>query len=343
MQKNNRRHTVLFFGSVSLIAGSLLVATPASAGFKWVSSDEVQSTNVSVAPQGSQAVGAPSSFGAPDTVIIESAPIAPPKAVSSMSKDLSVFTKDGSAPPQGEAVVKGFADRVPLSVALRQILPPEIGFSVAQDVSLGTLVSWRGGAPWRQVLTDMLLPAGLTISEQGQMVHVLHVAGNQDITLAPNKPLPPVSEAGKPLSLLPSVLPVAPPKTVGAAPASLASSSGYLSVPSSALSSGSRAPLVMSDSRVSSSGAWVANSGDMLKKTLETWGRSANVEVSWQAEYDYPIQASVSLSGDFEGAVRSLLSGFQDAKPQPVGYLYNNQSAGQTVLVIQTRGNNYSE
>ncbi len=330
MQKNSRRSTILFFGSASLVLGSLLVATPAYAGFKWVSYDEVQSTNVSVAPQGAQISGAaPSSFGAvPDTVIIEPAPTA------IVSKDALSLSQDGAA-------VKGFADRVPLSVALRQVLPPEIGFSVAQDVSLGTLVSWRGGAPWRQVLKDMLLPSGLTIREQGQMVHVIHMTGNQDLAVSLDKPLPPISDAGKPLSLLPPISSVAP-KSIGAGSAPLASASGFLSAPSS-LSSGAGRPHIVADSPVVGSGVWAANSGEMLKKPLETWGRSANVEVSWQAEYDYPIQASVSLSGDLEGAGRCLLSGFQDAKPQAIGYLYNIQSAGQTVLVIQTRGNNYSE
>lgn len=329
MQKNKRRSTILFLGSVSLVMGTLLVTTPAYAGFKWVSSDEVQSANVSVAPQGSQAPSAqPSSFGTLNPVVIEPAP---------MNRDISSFTKDRV--PQDEVVVKGFADRIPLSVALRQVLPPEIGFSVAQDVSLGTLVSWRGGAPWRQILKDMLLPAGLAMKEQGQMVHVVHATGNQEAALSFDRQLPPVSEAGKPLSLLPSA-PAAPP--MGASLPPLAASSGFLSAPSP-LSSAAGTSRMEPISSVSGSGEWVANTGEMLKKTLEAWGRTANVEVSWQAEYDYPVQASVSLSGNFEGAVRSLLSGFQDAKPQPVGYLYNNQSAGQTVLVIQTRGNNYSE
>ncbi len=335
MQKNNRRSTILFLGYLPLVAGALLSTTPAYAGFKWVSSDAVQSTNVSVTPQAAPATGSvPTSFGGAEAVVIESAP-------ASQEAAFSTLAKEKSKTPHDDVVVKGFADRVPLSVALRQVLPPEIGFSVAQDVSLGTPVSWRGGAPWRQVLKDMLSPSGLTMREQGQMVHVVHMTEGQDSALSLDKPLPPVSGNGKPLSLLPSLSAVAP-KSAGSSPAPLASSSGFLSAPNALASGVERSPVV-ADSSAAGLGAWQANSGDMLKKTLETWGRNANVEVSWQAEYDYPVQASVSFSGDFEGAVRNLLSGFQEAKPQPVGYLYNNQSAGQTVLVIQTRGNNYSE
>jgi len=88
---------------------------------------------------------------------------------------------------------------------------------------------------------------------------------------------------------------------------------------------------------------WNAHKGQMLRDVLMDWGRRANVDVSWQAEYDYPFQASVSVGGTFEDAIRSLLVGFQDADPRPVGYLYNNQKAGQRVLVIQTRGNNYAD
>jgi len=63
----------------------------------------------------------------------------------------------------------------------------------------------------------------------------------------------------------------------------------------------------------------------------------------WSTEYDYPVQASASFSGSFEEAVRDLLSGFVDAKPQPFGRLHDNPSVGQRILVIQTRGNTNGE
>jgi len=318
MNERLLRHTVLSLGTAALLFSPSMV----HAGFRWVPSDEVQSVGVVVAPP------APASETALPLII--DSPSAPSVGAEGDKND----TKPQAL--SADAEVKGFADQVPLSVAIRQVLPPGVGFSVSQDVSLGTLVSWRGGPSWRTVMKDMLLPAGLAMKEEGATVRVVRA-----MTLSDNG----AGDTAKPMPLLPPVpaaglSPIAP---AGSAGPKLASASGYLMPPPGVVSS--LAPSLRERVVPPSGGGdmWRASSGEMLKKVLEDWGRMAGVEVSWQAEYDYPIQASVSLSGSFESATRALLSGFQDAQPQPVGYLYNNQSVGQTVLVVQTRGNNYSE
>jgi Toxin co-regulated pilus biosynthesis protein Q len=88
---------------------------------------------------------------------------------------------------------------------------------------------------------------------------------------------------------------------------------------------------------------WTASRGDTLHKVLEDWSHRAGAEFEWSAEYDYPLQASVSFTGTYEEAVRSLLSGFEEAHPQPVAELHANPGAGQMVLVIQARGNSYTD
>ena len=106
------------------------------------------------------------------------------------------------------------------------------------------------------------------------------------------------------------------------------------------------APPLVASSRLSSAGVvdtWTATRGDTLHKALQEWSRRAGTEFEWLAEYDYPLQASISFTGTYEEAVRSLLSGFEDAHPQPVAELHANPGAGQMVLVIQTRGNSYAD
>ena len=82
--------------------------------------------------------------------------------------------------------------------------------------------------------------------------------------------------------------------------------------------------------------------GDTLHKVLSDWCQHSNVELQWQAEYDYPVEASAHFEGKFEDAVRGLLAGFDGARPQPVAELHANRGAGQRVLVVQARGNSYS-
>lgn len=237
-----------------------------------------------------------------------------------------------AAPPAAsfgkDKAVQGFANNVPLAVALRQVLPADISFSVGKNVDLSTLVSWRGGESWRQTVNNMLQPAGLSMREQGQSITVVRSqdAGDGGAVSQPFSAGASSQTMGdsRPMQLLPSTLP---------------ESSSFVNPPTYA------APQVGggSQSLDPSVDSWSANRGDTLRKVLEDWSRRANIEVSWQAEYDYPLQASVSVTGTYEEAVRGLLAGFQEAQPQPIGSLHNNQTAGQTVLVVQTRGNNYSD
>jgi len=202
--------------------------------------------------------------------------------------------------------VHGFAKQVPLAVALRQVLPVGYGFSVDPDVDLGVLVSFQGGKPWRDTLKEALDPAGLVMHEQGQMITIGHA----------EMPLVSTSEAA---ALMASNRPLPP-----------------LSAPTPVIM-----PVPMNMGPVAE--RWEATRGDSLRKIIESWARRANVELNWMAEYDYPLQASASFSGTFEDAVRNLLTGFEDAHPQPIAELHENTHLGQKVLVVETRGNNYSD
>lgn len=211
-----------------------------------------------------------------------------------------------AASPSSE-IVHGFARQVPLAVALREILPAGYAFSIDADVDMGILVSFQGGRPWRDTLRDSLEPAGLVMREAGQMVTI----GRADsMAIAPAMPVKTSSRA------LPSPHLVEVP------------------VVQNAQSTASPVPLTE---------PWRADRGDNLHRILETWCSRAGVELDWMAEYDYPLQASISFSGSFEEAVRSLLSGFENAHPQPIAELHINSNLGQKVLVIGTRGNSNTD
>ena len=201
-------------------------------------------------------------------------------------------------------VVRGFAKQVPLAVALRQILPPGYGFSVDPDVDLGVLISFQGGKPWRDTLKDALEPAGLAMHEDGQMVTV-----------------------GRAENMVISTSLVAPHAMAPSQPVDMPATEAMSMAPTNE-------PVVEK---------WQASRGDSLHKIVQAWSERANVELNWLAEYDYPLQASVSFSGTYEDAVRNLLTGFQEASPQPIAKLHLNPALGQKVMIVETRGNNYSD
>jgi len=291
---------------------------------------------------------------ASDNVIAQSAPPVPTAGMRAPPLPLpptSLPEMSATAAPQ-ETLVQGFANNVPLAVALREVLPPGYGFSIDQDVDLGTLVSFQGGKPWHETLMGMLEPAGLTMREEGVMIAIGRMqsaAARPPSSAPPPASVPPqevAANVGSGMSPPPYIKPV-PSSTIPVwagkpvtGPKPLLTQPSVPSLPPPAL------PPLVSSLQVTASPAvdtWTAARGDTLHKVLETWARRAHAEFEWSAEYDYPLQASVSFTGTFEDAVRSLLSGFEEAHPQPVAELHDNSEAGQMVLVVQTRGNSYTD
>jgi len=221
--------------------------------------------------------------------------------------DLSTETISVASSPQPGIVsdadiVQGFASQVPLALAMRQILPVNYSFSVDQGVDMGTLVSYKGGKPWSETLNTMLASAGLEARQQGMLV----VVGR---AMAP--------AVSPPVQTLPWLSPDKAQASV--------------SIPTSK-------PTL----NLSSAEGWSAERGETLRGVLIGWCNRAGVEIKWLAEYDYPIEASARFVGGFEDAVRNLFAGFDGARPQPVGELHINPRAGQSVLVVQARGNSYT-
>ncbi|MBU6475188.1 MAG: hypothetical protein KGQ70_04420, partial [Alphaproteobacteria bacterium] len=176
--------------SVALLAAR---ATPALAGFTWL---QPPPAPVAAAP-------APAPAAVPQMPAQKVAPIqAAPLAVAAVEK---------KAPPADN--LSGFASGVPLSLALQQVVPARYDVVLGHGVRGRTHVSWQGGKPWEQVLSDMLAPAGLDFSLSGEKLTVKRSAKPAKGAIVPesmvaeNQALPEKSPA--PLA---APIPVAPPE-----------------------------------------------------------------------------------------------------------------------------------
>ena len=341
-------------------------------------------------------------------------PIVPAVAEKPIVAPVAAAPKAAAPAKPDSDIVRGFANRVPLTVALRQLLPPAYSFSVDQDVDMGILISFKGGKPWRTTLSSALQPVGLALHEQGQMIVIgrMETAASEpmlppvtepeaksvtaDVATDPSNPVifdnapppPMVIATAKPDSnpvpvQIPNPAPAdqdainwnapasAPVVTPAVSPAVSAAVSNVTAdiraeapVPAvkpaiippkpvepvkhevpemPVVNAPVEAPTLITTSAATTPVAvtemWSADRGDSLRKVLTAWSHRAHVELEWLAEYDYPLQATVNLTGTFEDAVRNLLSGFEGAHPQPVGQLHSNSGMGQMVLVVRTRGN----
>lgn len=293
-----------------------------------------------------------------------------------------------------EPVVEGFADKVPLTIALQQVLPQGYGYTLGDGVDPGQLVSWRGGRPWQVVLQDMTGASGLVSSVNGRSVTVGYTGASPAIisgvpippkddvmapapvpqpVLAPQPvPQPPQQDVVAPVYQSPTYQPYdqqqaqvvyqqpvaqyAPPAPVMdqaapqlqqpvAMPMVQPASPQPMPQPQppSQQAAAGPQPLQIENPMIYVPQVWEARPGQSLRAVLQEWCGRVGAELNWSAEYDYPVMASMNMSGTFEEAVRVLLSGFDNAKPTPRGRLHLNPAAGQSILIVEASGNNYGE
>ena len=57
----------------------------------------------------------------------------------------------------------GFGNRIPLSFAVRQIVPAAVKVTYGPGADSNALVNWKGGQAWNRVLLDAVKPLGLRL------------------------------------------------------------------------------------------------------------------------------------------------------------------------------------
>lgn len=180
-----------FFGRALMVSGVALLcfSSPAHAGFEWRGPIEPPVRHAAPAPVEGDMSGLEPVVGwdgkAPAPVAT-AAPTTPVEA-EPVSPALAPFAPATPAPAAAAAptdVVAGFGRDLPLVIALQQVAPAGHQFSFASGVNPGVMVSWEGGKPWQQVITDMLAPQGLSYQLQGNVVVVGFAASDAPMPAA---------------------------------------------------------------------------------------------------------------------------------------------------------------
>jgi hypothetical protein len=57
----------------------------------------------------------------------------------------------------------GFGNRIPLSFAVRQIVPPAVKVTYGPGADPNAPVDWKGGQAWNRVLSEAVKPLGLRL------------------------------------------------------------------------------------------------------------------------------------------------------------------------------------
>lgn len=206
--------------------------------------------------------------------------------------------------------VIGFGSDMPLPIALSQVVPSSYSFSYDNGVSLDQTVSWEGGKPWNEVLDSMLASHNLQTEIIGNTVRISQKENHSAIYTE---------------STIIEMSPITDHST---------SALRGLDSFEDAYNDSSLLIDVEYDTTIR---LWTAPTNATLRRVIDTWSAEAGVEVHWTAEYDYPLQAPVSIQGTYPEAIKLLLDGFHEAQPRPVARLHPNLPDGPAVLVVETR------
>ena len=68
--------------------------------------------------------------------------------------------------------LRGFGHQIPLTFAVRQIVPPYFQVAFADAVQKDAAVDWKGGHSWRGTLAEAVRPLGLAITVRGPKVTI---------------------------------------------------------------------------------------------------------------------------------------------------------------------------
>jgi hypothetical protein len=68
--------------------------------------------------------------------------------------------------------LQGFGHQIPLTFAVRQIVPAHFQVAFADAVQKDTPVDWKGGDSWRATLANAVRPLGLVVTVNGPRVTI---------------------------------------------------------------------------------------------------------------------------------------------------------------------------
>lgn len=349
---------------VSLLASAAFVAalvSPAQAGFEWKGP---LSPPVKAAPAAAQSAQGGNMTGLEPVIMWdgEKAPatswneeiLMPAEKVTDVEK--TAITKDTAAlapdeiaaavPVKQEKILSGFGSDLPMVIALQQVVPAGYQFSFSSGVNPGALVSWEGGKPWEQVLSDMLSAQGLSYRLQNGAVVIGYFPSEREIqtvapvvapVVVPAKEAPVTIRRQKPSSLLKKQASVEAEKS-----APMQEFQPVLVTPSSVTAAREPAvdtPVALVDDAAATSSnanlAWSGARGQTLRDVLKNWSEVAGVELYWSIDYDYKLRDDVGYSGPYDEAVGKLLDRFSAVRPQPYGQLHQSGD-GPRVLVVKS-------
>lgn len=192
--------------------------------------------------------------------------------------------------------VRGFGRDVPMSAAMRQVVPDGWAVSYGVGVDAAQVVSWRGAEDWRAVVDDMCNRRGLTVSydQEARSVRVTR-SDDQRVQLS-----------------------------------TASSKGGFVMVPYRTASAQGPGWQNYQGGGAPAGGTWVAKKDQTLRGVLADWAQRAGWNVVYQSGFEYRLEAGAAFGGDFMQATGDLVRSMQSARPVVTATFH---TGNKTVLI----------
>jgi Toxin co-regulated pilus biosynthesis protein Q len=204
------------------------------------------------------------------------------------------------------APIEGFGDTIPMAVAFDQIVPKDFQVVYQDKPEAATLVSWSGGRPWNDVLSDMLYAHGYRAVFKDKTVTILKAGSS-----APSQP-----KANDANAITPAA--------------------GMMTAPAASTQTVALTPKTSTGFDPARTEIFSARAGESVQDVLSRWSDQAKVQLYWTADRNYTLREAVAFNGTYSVAVKRLLDLFGSDSNRPVAKLHPNLPDGPAVLSVET-------
>lgn len=203
------------------------------------------------------------------------------------------------------AVIEGFGNNIPLSLAMEQIIPADFAVTYQDQPDPDMNVSWSGGRAWNKALEDAIYAHGYRVMVAGKTVTIFKAGrgpGTSQPTLTPAESAPVATPEGV---VVPAPAMAAP---VAAAP------SGY---------------------QPQNVAIFSGRAGENARDVLARWADQVGIQLVWEAGDQFVLADATAYNATFARATEQLLGQFRGQPARPIAELHPNAPTGPVVLNVK--------
>lgn len=252
-------------------------------------------------------------------------------------------------PAAASAQDAGFGTDIPLSLAVKQIVPDGYKVQIAPGVDSSVPVSWKEGGGWKQAITSAAKGAGYTAVVGADTVRITRSGAKVEVAEAPAA----VEAAPKAAARREAVERARRPERVVERPhrerrvvrerrvaevveAETVSGGGFVMIPprvareTVVVDAKGRPHERATKVSVAQRAEWIVREGENLQSVLRDWSSREGWKLVWESEFKYQIASAAKFDGDFVQATSELVRSMAHIRPLVTVVFYQGN---KTVVV----------